>query len=223
MTFSYGVTRHGAKNQIVAAYREEHDERVPYRYASYLADLVIAVTRDMLPRPAAAMDFIRSIAGRCADRNLPMTWISPTGLPISNRYYEPTVKDVEMKLRRERVTYRIAVGWGSKIVKRDAMNAAPANFVHSYDASHLVRSVNEAVGGKFGDSQPRGISNIMVIHDCYGTTAPRVKEFQQIIRREMSLLYVENVLAKLLAYNGINDLTVPERGKLDPIEVNATQ
>jgi DNA-directed RNA polymerase, mitochondrial len=216
MTFSYGVTRRGAKNQIVAAYKEAHDGNEPQdQYASYLAGLVIAVTRDELRRPAAAMKFIRSIAGRCADRNLPMTWISPTGLPISNREYEPVTREVEMKLRRERVTYRIAVDWGSRIVKQDAMDAAPANFVHSLDASHLIRSVNEAVR--------RGITNVMTIHDCYGTTAPRVQEFQQIIRREMSLLYIGNVLADLLGNNDLNDLAIPPRGKLDPIEVNEAE
>jgi DNA-directed RNA polymerase len=216
MTFSYGVTEVGATEQIIDAC-ENHNMRPNWRQALYLAKKVLRAAKTLLKRPAEAMDFMRNLAKYRNEANLPLKWVSPTGLPVSNLYCEPNVRRVEMPLRGTTVAYRVADGYGPKILKRKAADAAPANLVHSMDAAHLIRSANAGVAA--------GITNVVSVHDCYGTTAPQVTRFQQIIRREMTLMYLcHDPLARLWRQNGApNDLAIPEAGNLDLFEVQKSE
>jgi DNA-directed RNA polymerase len=245
MTFSYGVTESGAKDQIKDDYKRLHGwEDGLDKKSRYLARLILRVAREELPRPAEAMECIRRLTDYRSKRGEPLRWISPTGLPIGNRYYKSRTKTVEMKIRGVRVEYRVADGWSSDILKGKARNSAAANFVHSRDAAHLIRSVNAAVR--------EGITNVVCVHDCFGTTAPRMERFREIINRELTLMYVgsavryasswaglgpgvappedprwrqspslsDNPLAQLRAWNAGEDYPpAPEQGALDPIEV----
>jgi Autographiviridae RNA polymerase len=215
MTFSYGVTEGGVRAQIIEAYKEEHWGHEPHPWhVDYLAKMIMAATKEILKRPDAVMEFIRGLAGLQAWRNLPLKWITPSGLPVSsNRCYEPNTKTVELKLAGTRVEYRVAEGRNDKIVHADAIDDGPANFVHSMDAAHLVLSVNAAV--------EEGITDIAVVHDCYGAAAPQVQRFQKIIRIQMGLMYhCFDVLGRLR--DGCGPLighTLPETGKLDLLEI----
>jgi DNA-directed RNA polymerase len=247
MTFSYGVTESGAKDQIIDAYKKQHGwEDGLSQKARYLARLILGVSREVLPRPAAAMEYMRRLADYCTKRGKPLYWISPTGLPIGNRYYKSNTSTVEMKIRGVRVRYRVADGWSSEIIKSEARNAAPANFVHSRDAAHLIRSVSAAARD--------GITNVVCVHDCFGSTAPRMERFREIINRDLALMYAgglvryassgealpdipglaspedprwrqppslsHNPLAQLRAWNAGEDYPpAPEQGTLDPAEV----
>jgi DNA-directed RNA polymerase, mitochondrial len=216
MTFSYGVTPAGARNQIIDACKN-HNACPSWEQAQYLAKTVLDVSKVLLPRPALAMGFVRDLTKRQAERGLSLEWISPTGVPVVNRYHKSKVKPVEMQLRGTTVTYRVADGYEPRILKRDAADAAPANLVHSMDAAHLIRSVNAAA--------EEGIEDFVTVHDSYGTIAPRVTRFQQVVRRELALMYLGyDALARLWARNGApDDLTIPEAGGLDPFEVQNSE
>ena len=215
MTFSYGVTERGATAQIIDAC--ENHVRPTWRQALYLAKTALRAAQMLLRRPAKAMDFMRALADYCNEANLPLNWGSPTGLPVSNRYYKPNVQRVELLLRGEPVTYRVADGHQSKILKRKAKDSAPANLVHSLDAAHLIRSINAAVA--------EGITDVVTVHDCYGTTAPQVTRFQQIIRREMTLMYLcYDPLTRLWEQNlAPNSLAIPAPGKLDLFDLQRSE
>ena len=216
MTYSYGVTEGGVRDQIVEAYKEEFGKLEPefWQHVDYLAKKIMAATKKLLKRPDAVMEFIRGLAELQAWRNLPLEWITPSGLPVSNnRCYEPNTKTVELKLQGRRVEYRVAEGRKDKIILAAARNDAPANFVHSNDAAHLVLSVNAAVEAD--------ITDVAVVHDCYGAAAPQVQRFQQIIRIQLALMHrCFDVLGALRA--GCEPLighTLPEKGTLDLLEI----
>jgi DNA-directed RNA polymerase len=216
MTFSYGVTEEGVRRQIIEAYKEDHELHEPQPWhVAYLAKTVLAATAEILKRPSAAMAFMCGLTEGQAKQNLPLTWISLTGLPIiSNRCYAPNTKLVEIKLKRRRV-YLVADGRKDEIVPSEAVNDGPANFTHSMDASHLCRWVNAAVR--------EGITDFAVIHDCYGSLAPQVQRFHQIGRREMALMYLcYDALLRLWHNNGRHG-EPPEMGKLDLFEVQRAE
>jgi len=150
------------------------------------------------------MEYICGLTDHCTKRGRPLRWFSPTGLPIANRYYKSNTSTVEMKLRGVRVRYRVADGWSSDIVKRKARDSAPANFVHSRDAAHLIRSVNAAVR--------EGITSVVCVHDCFGAIAPRSQRFQNIIRAELALMYVGGAVRYATSEEGlgIKGLAPPE-------------
>jgi hypothetical protein len=79
----------------------------------------------------------------------------------------------------------------------------------------LVLSVNAAVND--------GIVDIAVVHDCFAAPAPQVQRFQQIIRREMALMYhCFDVLARLR--DGCESaIGLPETGNLDLLEIQVAE
>ena len=66
MTFSYGVTVSGAKDQIIAEYKRQHCwEDGLSEKSRYLARLILQVSHELLPRPAAAMAYMRRLTDHC--------------------------------------------------------------------------------------------------------------------------------------------------------------
>jgi DNA-directed RNA polymerase len=208
MTFAYSVTLYGIVQQIVGAYREIHGNAEPTDAAAwYLARHIKAAAEEILPRPAAAMEFIRKLAEQCVDKGEVLEWTSPTGFPLANQYHERDVKIVHLELRGECVRHKVAEDKPS-LSKTKSKNSAAPNFVHALDASHLIRVVNTAAG--------EGIASIAVVHDSFGCLAPQTYKLHQIIREEMARLYVEHdVLAELRKAAGSSE-PLPAKGTLDP-------
>ena len=89
-----------------------------------------------------------------------------------------------------RLVLKIADGYSDKPRAEKVLDAAVANVTHSMDSSHLALSVNAAV--------ERGITNVMVIHDCFGAMAPDVELFAKVRRYELGKMYRDyNPLAQL--------------------------
>jgi DNA-directed RNA polymerase len=208
MTFGYSVTVDGMKEQIDEAYAELHELAEPTDAASYyLAGHIMEAAKEILKRPAAAMEFIRKLTEECADKNEILQWENSTGFPVANRHFASKVELVHIESRGEYVRHVLADGYEPNVLKEDAMNAAPPNFVHSLDASHMIR-VAIAVDRK-------GIP-MFGVHDCMAFRAPEAPEGRVIINTEFAKLYAgRDVLADLRDAAG-SKLTLPDRGSLDP-------
>ena len=80
MTFSYGVTVSGAKDQIIAEYKRQHCwEDGLSEKSRYLARLILQVSHELLPRPAAAMAYMRRLTDHCTKQGKPLRWVSRRG------------------------------------------------------------------------------------------------------------------------------------------------
>jgi DNA-directed RNA polymerase, mitochondrial len=208
MTYAYSVTKHGMAQQLVETHSELHaDSTWPTDTAArYLAKVIMTVSEETLPRPAAAMAFIRKLAGECADKGKVLEWTSPTGFPWANRYHKSNVKTVHLESRGEYVRHLVADGFKPGVLKQKSMNGAAPNFVHALDASHLIRVVNAAARD--------GITSIAVVHDSFGCLAPHARTLYWIIREELALLYECDVLADLREAAGSTE-PLPTKGSLD--------
>jgi DNA-directed RNA polymerase, mitochondrial len=193
-TFGYSVTVDGMRDQIVGEYQKQHwdgrgGNEPPNMAAWYLAHRVMAACREVLKKPAEVMDIIRGLAEQLAKCNQPLRWVTPTGFPVINGHYFPNIEIADLELRGERVRYRVANGWESRIDEENALNAAAPNYVHSLDASHGARVVNAAAR--------EGIASVALIHDCFASTAPLVERLHRLVRREFYLLHAPDQLAAL--------------------------
>jgi DNA-directed RNA polymerase len=173
MTFAYSVTPRGARDQILEVLREggSNDWQADYERAKYLASHVMAACRAVPRRPAEVMEYIQSLAAYRADRRLPFEWTTPTGFPWSSTYFEQRIV-----LRGERFTHAdFVVGHDPhRIRKQKSMNAAAPNVAHALDASHAIRTINDAVAN--------GINNIALVHDSFACLAPGATRLHQILR-----------------------------------------
>ena len=178
MTLPYGVGDWGMLDQIVNGCKDKGIE-APWEAMERLREHIQTAIKEHLSGALKAMEYIKGIAKHCLDHGTYLQWITPSGFPVENRYRESRAPSVRMPFSGRE--HKIADGYTDKPKKRKINDSAAANFVHSYDAAHLARSVNEA--------NARGITNIMTIHDCYGCLAPDVTEFALIRRKQLVDMY----------------------------------
>ena len=94
-TFAYNVTNSGMVDQINDVYRDLFDGNEPRLEAGlYLAKKIRRACEELLPGPAGVMQYICDLADHCSDQDRFVEWVSPTGLPIANRYEKPNTKKV---------------------------------------------------------------------------------------------------------------------------------
>jgi Autographiviridae RNA polymerase len=211
MTFPYSVTKYGMRSQIAEAYAKLHEGAEPTDAArNYLAKHIWATCKEILPRPAAAMEFIRMLAKERADKGKILQWESPTGFPVANRHFESKVELVHIESRGEYVRHYVADGYEPNVLKEDAMNAASPNFVHSLDAAHMIRVAIAA--------DRKGIP-MFGVHDSMAFRAPEVREGRIIINQEFARLYSERDVLDDLRKPAGSNLALPDRGSLDPLAV----
>jgi len=108
-----------------------------------------------------------------------MQWVTPSGFPVANRYRKSNPTRVRLPFLGSSLT--ISDGYLDEPRKKKVLNSAVANVTHSMDSSHLTLSVNAAV--------VNGITNIMVIHDCFGAMAPDVWPFAGLRRGLLAWMY----------------------------------
>jgi DNA-dependent RNA polymerase len=108
------------------------------------------------------------------------------------------------------VKYRVADGHKPEVLMDDAVNAAVPNFIHSLDASHLIRVVPAA--------RAEGISDVTVVHDSFGCLATQAVRFGRIIRRELVMMYLcQDHISDLRDRNHLILNDAPQPGSLDPL------
>jgi DNA-directed RNA polymerase len=159
------------------------------------------------------MHYFGALSKHYAEKNLSLEWISSTGFPVGNRYHEPNKKTVNLLWGAQRVEYTVAEGRLPIVRLKKAIRSAAPNFVHSMDASHLIRVVNAAAEEDI---------NVVTVHDSFSCLAPDAERFNKIIRTQLCMLYLrQNHLISLRDRNGIDpDLfQPPENGTLNPIAV----
>ena len=81
------------------------------------------------------------------------------------------------------------------------------------DASHLCRVVNAATDAH------ESINDILVVHDSFACHAPHAVRLNQLIRRELGLMYQAHDPIERLCANNPGDLKPPPLGSLDPLDV----
>ncbi len=138
MTTSYGVTNHGAMDQLYGHLKSAGfaDDDNLFAVCSYLAGHCLAGTRQTFTAAGRAMAWLEDTARKITKTTgEPVRWTSPLGIEIEQPYRNSTTHDVRTILQRLKVNRRdqqcpVSVG-------RQVRGFAP-NFVHSLDASHLM-------------------------------------------------------------------------------------
>jgi DNA-directed RNA polymerase len=237
MTYSYSSKKFGMSQQLIedlmeplaievqSGRREEHpfsdNESTQAAAARYLASKIYAAIETVVDRPAQAMAFLQKIARALAHEGKVLEWITPTGLPWSNRYHTPTTKRVRLWMhdRGVKVDMMVATGYEKAVDKDRAANGVAPNLVHACDAAHLMMVVNAAVA--------EGITGHALVHDSFGCLASRAGRYHQIIREQFVRLYTEHdVLAEVLerakcALSEHNRNRLPDRVEPGDLNINA--
>ena len=163
--------------------------------STFLAKHASEAIAKVAPRAMAAMEFLQDCAAAMAHAGMPLQWVTPTGLPWSNRYHASTTEQLRLWMHDHgvRVPYRpiVATGHQKDIDKKRAVNGAAPNFVHACDAAHLLLTVLAGVR--------EGITQFALVHDSFGCLPSQAARFQGIIRETFVEMYeTHDVLAEVL-------------------------
>lgn len=192
--------------------------------ASYMGKLLCDTIEGFVKAPAQAMGFLRKIALALAHEGKSATWVTPLGLPVVSWYPEIEQDRVILYLfdRGYRNPYHVRLDDGPRktVKKEKSANGIAPNFVHAYDAAHLMLTVNAAVA--------EGITQHALVHDSFGCLAADAGRYNEIIREQFVKLYTDHdvladirneTLKQISVANAHRVPEVPTKGSLDLTEV----
>ncbi|XP_076228642.1 mitochondrial RNA polymerase isoform X2 [Nomia melanderi] len=205
MTTVYGVTKYGAKCQILKQLKvmEKFPEEHLWTASVYLTEKTFSSLRTMFKSAKEIQDWFtlcaRAISVLCGEN---VEWVTPLGLPI----IQPYVKQLK-KLKNK-----------NKNEVPDTLkqkNAFAPNFIHSLDSTHMMLTSLH--------SKEAGITFVSV-HDCFWTHASTVDIMNKICREQFVALHTEPILENLATFfvNRYISTDIELKQKLDLKQIRRT-
>ncbi|XP_953797.1 DNA-directed RNA polymerase (mitochondrial precursor), putative [Theileria annulata] len=188
MTICYGVTRIGAIDQVESKLKDI--KKISYLspselrgLAAYLANKILSSISTIFSEAMSIKNWLDEISCVHNKFNIPVTWISPIGLPCEQPYCKSVTKVVRTPLQAINVSKYV-----SSVDKRRQKLAFPPNFIHSLDASHLMMTATEV----FKHTQ-----SFATVHDSYWIHPDKVDMMHTHIRNEFFNMHTKPILDDL--------------------------
>jgi Autographiviridae RNA polymerase len=213
VAYFYGSSRPGMQGALTKHIRKETHRRPDKDAMHYLVGLVWDTIEKLLKSPRQVMTFLEGCAEALACQNRALSWTSPSGWPLQNRYHPPDADPVQFHVAGKRTVRVLADGFKPEIAVGDAVKAVAANVVHCCDASLFMLVA--------GAAKRKGI-DITGVHDAFACHAANAGRVRKIVRDQFFNMHDQhNVLdeirkaaAKQLRSDK-NLPALPERGTLD--------
>jgi DNA-directed RNA polymerase len=233
MTTPYGATIYGMRDQIHEELKKQLDKGRVFKsptivqdvdlwpHCKFLAPVIYESIGQVLKSAREGMAWLQDVAKILAKENQAIYWSLPTGLLVKQRYSKFLVQTIKTVINGK-IAY-LEVGSNDpldSLDKRRQSNGIAPNFVHSYDACHLMQTVRAA----YNDY---GISSFALVHDSFGTHASDMERLAQVIREEFIKIYSEDVLENFRSecqrLTGIKLPAPPKYGNLNIKEVKNSE
>ena len=202
MTIGYGATRKGFEDQLVDFLKKKkHDNRESYlnndgngmpndmQAASYLAEVNLEAAKLVVVKAYEAMDWLKSLASVMSKKNLPIQWVTPFSAHILMAYNEYETKQLNTHLNGVRIQCK-AAKFINKINSIKQQNGISPNIIHSFDAAHLMATVEATAA--------HGVTDFAVIHDSFACHACHMDTLNFNLRDTFIKQYSENLLLGIL-------------------------
>jgi DNA-directed RNA polymerase len=199
MTFAYGVTSAGIKNQLLEELRKSsrdavgkddtfRDSYLPgvsnWESAVLLAPIIEQAIMEVVECAAEARDWLKSVSKQVSKAGVPTGWTTPLGFRVLQPYLKSRGKRIKV-LFNGTVHFLSLTFEGDDIHSNEQSLGVSPNFVHSLDATHMMMTVNRLA--PVTDS-------FAMIHDSFGVHACDVDELHYALRDEFIKLYEQDVL-----------------------------
>lgn len=183
MVLPYGGTIASCKDYVRAALREAGHKFEPEREAE-IAALVWNSIGDVVVAAKEGMAFLRKMASAMSKKKEHVSWVTPSGWPVLQQYFNLKHNRVDIVVMSKRVTYTNYEPKLDTVDGRRSGQGLPPNFVHALDAAALVGMVNLALD--------QGIAQFSVVHDSFGTLAPDMDMLGACIRTSFVQMYEDH-------------------------------
>jgi DNA-directed RNA polymerase len=210
MTLPYGLTPIGMRDQFIS---DGHMDGLPDPYASatFLRDLTWTAIGQVVVKAMEYMGWLKLVASAANEHGTPLQWTVPTGMQVTQDYVIPQNRRYDLPGIGE-LRFAYCGSAVRELNKTKQSNGICPNYIHSYDAAHLMLTVCACI--------PLGLTAFQMIHDSYGTHAPRVPILSRVLREQFVLMYEkENPLERFKQDTeqrlGLQLPDLPPRGSLD--------
>ena len=219
MIVPYAGTRFACREYIAEALQDRIDKgevaqwEDTWQASQYLCGHVWDSIGTVISSARQVMDFVKDIGKAYADKQVPMEWRTPTGFLVIQDYPDLMTKRIKTHIDGNIVKVNFMKPIDNTVCRGKTISSSSPNFIHSLDASALVRTVNKCAD--------EGMWQFSMVHDSYGTHSPNLPLMQEILRKEFVKMYEENDVLEELRDHAITTLghddlpVVPTRGNLD--------
>lgn len=211
MTLPYGSTRSSCTDSILAHIRSNkpmHFGDNAWQAAQWLTPPMWESIGDVVIAARAAMDWLQTVSRILTKHNEPVVWTTSLGFPVYQAKYKQSRKRVYTQLLGG-IEFSLAQDTDDLCSRQQSAGISP-NFVHSQDATHMLRVAARA---------RKSDMDLAMIHDDFGTHACDIPEFNKIIREEFVSMYEVDVLQEfkdqIERETGIELPALPPKGDLD--------
>jgi len=191
MTTPYGVSQFGMREQMMDEFKKLAEDGVDFGFvtsvedAIYLAGVNYQAIGATVVAAREAMKWLTEVAKVVASNDLPVSWVTPSGLPVLQSYRKTFGDKYDFDIEGKRFLMTVKVE-GDKLDRGAQSRGISANFVHSLDAAHMMRTVDYCVDA--------GVSHFAMIHDSYGCHAADADTMCYELRRAFVDQYSGNIL-----------------------------
>lgn len=206
MTLPYGSTQQTCTDSIYDVYRDKGGKffgNAGFRHAIYLSPILWQSIGEVVVAARQAMRWLQKASSQVAKVNGKVDYVSPLGFPVHQRALKTEIVTVATKING-RTQLKVNCVTDEVDLRKIKQWSAP-NFVHDFDATHMLMVVNAA--------NAEGVGSFAMIHDDFGCHARHVQRFQEIIREQFVALHSEPALDWL--YEQFR-AQVPENTVIDP-------
>lgn len=214
MTLPYGSGAYGFRDQIreeLQKYHTDHGESYlkgdEFLCSVYLGNVMVQALSKTVVAAVSAMDWLKEVSQIAASEGLPVWWKTPAGFLVCQDYRTFVGKAVDFTYGGRRYQLTVEIETDKLDPRKQAQGISP-NFVHSLDASHLIRTVNLCADA--------GIEHFAVVHDSYGTHAGNAHALNVLLREAFIQQYTPNVLEDFREQI-IRQLPEAKRAEVPPI------
>ena len=182
MTTSYGVTKEGIREQLVAdrmcddlivpeCYKHLSPKSARHKLAGHMRDWIVEGRVVAVAQSVKIMDYLKQTAKILAKNDHPLSWVTPDGCEVAQCYVvlkDKNVRTFDNWVRRLRTRT-------DKLSPSKNAGAAAPNVVHSLDASMLRQTALFL--------SHRGITDMAFVHDSYAVHCCHLDELNLVLRQ----------------------------------------
>ncbi len=215
MTISYGVTVEGINKQLKSEFFHKPNlinRHYIYKPKDSSVGNIALSTQDIYKLAEVIykslfkthsilediMNYFRDMVKLLNELELPVTWITPSGVKLAQRYSKFTKYDIIsiVQGKRKKITLSKTLLDKNNIIKINTLkqvNSFVPNFIHSMDASTIIVLINN-IQENFG-------FEVVTIHDCFAVHANYADILSRLVKESFILIYTdENCIEKFHSY-----------------------
>lgn len=212
MTLAYGATTYSCLKYTIE-WMNSLGVELPAGSASLLSRTIWAAMGKRLGKAMGAMKWMQGVASHCSKNDQAVQWTTSFGFEAFQRNNTKIVQQFKTSALGEfsnTKNGRIDISIGTFTNDIDAAkqrNSIAPNVVHSYDAAHLMTTVEKL-------TEKLDSFHAVLVHDSFGSHLCDGDELALSVREAFVEVHSTDVLGNLALSNGMEEYVLPESGEL---------